>query len=69
MTRDPDVIDRAAQLEKFMRRWNLDTLQAAETLGVSQRMIYWYRNGKHSVPKSVSLLMQSLAKNWKSEAK
>ena len=54
----------AAELERFMRRWNLSRRQAGEALGASERMIYWYLNGKHAVPKTLALLMKALGENW-----
>lgn len=54
----------AAGLERFMRRWNLTRNQAGKELGVSQRMIYWYLNGKHAIPQTISTLVKALDENW-----
>ena len=54
----------AAQLERFMQRWNLSRGQAGDALGVSERMIYWYLNGKHAMPKTIGLLIKALGENW-----
>jgi predicted transcriptional regulator len=58
----------AANLERFLRRWNLSRERAGELLGVSERMVYWYLNGKHTVPKTVSLLMKALEENWNAKS-
>lgn len=54
----------AAGLERFMRRWNLTRNQAGKELGVSQRMIYWYLNGKHAIPQTIGTLVKALDENW-----
>lgn len=55
----------AAGLEKFMRRWNLGPDEAGNALGVTRRMIYWYLNGRHAIPRSIGLLIQALEENWR----
>lgn len=49
-----------AVLERFMRRRSLSRKQAGKALGVSERMIYWYLNGKHAIPQSICLLIKAL---------
>ena len=61
--KEPSTVT-AAQLEKFMQRWRLTRGEVGEALGVSERMIYWYLNGKHVMPKTVGLLMKALGENW-----
>ena len=53
-----------AGLERFMQRWDLSRRKAAEELGVSERMVYWYLSGTHQVPKSIILLIKALDENW-----
>lgn len=58
-TRSGSKPDTSA-LERFMRRRSLSRKAAGQALGVSERMIYWYLNGKHAIPQSIHLLIRAL---------
>jgi hypothetical protein len=55
----------AAGLEKFLARWQLTARQAGDQLGVSERMIFYYLNGKYEIPKWFSLLITLLDEKWR----
>ena len=58
-------IDSTIRLERFVKRWNfLSRRHAAQALGISERMLYWYLHGKYKVPRTVELLMTALEQNW-----
>ena len=61
---DDDLDDKIDTLETFVDRHNLRR-EAAQALGISDRMLYWYLNGKYEVPATVLLLIEALEENQK----
>jgi hypothetical protein len=51
----------AADLIAWQREMGLSFAQAAEALGVSERMLKYYAAGTHTVPKTVWLAAMHLA--------
>lgn len=50
----------AARLEKFMQRRGYTRRQAAQALGITERMLYKYLRKEHQVPQTLYLLVKAL---------
>jgi hypothetical protein len=51
-------------LERFIRKWGLSKRQAADYLGTSPRMIYFYIAGTYPMSQTIGLLIKALDENW-----
>ena len=56
-------------LERFIERWNLTRQQAADSLGISPRMVYFYINGTYKMSMTLGLLIKALDENWTAKRK
>ena len=51
-------------LERWIQRWDLTRQQAADSLGVSPRAVYFYISGKYKMSMTLGLLIKALDENW-----
>ena len=65
LSREQAGLPTASEFEHWMQRNNLSLTKAAETLGMTRRMIAHYRTGSRPIPKVVGLA----CKGWEAEQK
>ncbi len=63
LCRDQAGLPTATEFDRWMQRNNLSLAKAAETLGMTRRMIAHYRTGSRPIPKVVGLA----CKGWEAE--
>lgn len=63
LCREQAGLPTATEFDRWMQRNNLSLAKAAETLGMTRRMIAHYRTGSRPIPKVVGLA----CKGWEAE--
>ena len=63
LSREQAGLPTASEFDRWMQRNGLSLAKAAETLGMTRRMIAHYRTGSRSIPKVVGLA----CKGWEAE--